>query len=74
MGIGTLSPGVKRPGHETDKLITHLQLVLRSRKCGYLHTLPHTYAWHIALLVKHKNGITSGMNSSCGKVKVKLSL
>jgi hypothetical protein len=28
------------------KLTTHLQLVLRSRKLGSIHPLPHTSSWH----------------------------
>jgi hypothetical protein len=30
------------------KLTTHFQLVPRSRKCGYIHPLPHTPSWHSA--------------------------
>jgi hypothetical protein len=37
---GALSPGVK--------LTTHFQLVLRSRKHGSIHTLPHTPSWRSA--------------------------
>jgi hypothetical protein len=39
---GALSPGVKRPERE---LTTHLQLVMRSRKYGSIHPLPHTPSW-----------------------------
>jgi hypothetical protein len=34
---------------------THLQLVLRSRKCGPIHPLPHTPSWHSASLVNHRD-------------------
>jgi hypothetical protein len=37
-------PGVKRPEQEAD----HSQLVLRSRKRGSIHPLPHTSSWHSA--------------------------
>jgi hypothetical protein len=40
---GALSPGVKRP-----KLTTHLQLVLRPRKCVSIHPLSHMPSWRIA--------------------------
>jgi hypothetical protein len=30
------------------KLTSHLQLVPRSRKRGYIHSLPHTSSWHSA--------------------------
>jgi hypothetical protein len=40
-----VSPGVKR---RCMKLITHLQLVPRSRQRGYIHPLPHTPSWRSA--------------------------
>jgi hypothetical protein len=42
-----LSPGVSGRG---VKLTTHLQLVLRSRKCGSIHSLPRTPSWRSAYL------------------------
>jgi hypothetical protein len=42
---GALSPGIKRPAHEGT---THLQLLPRSRKCGFIHPLPHTPSWRSA--------------------------
>jgi hypothetical protein len=34
------------------KLTTHLQLVPRSRKCGSIHPVPHTPAWHNCLITE----------------------
>jgi hypothetical protein len=45
-GYRGLFPGGKAAG--TIKLTTHLQLVLRSRKCGSIHPLLHTPSWHSA--------------------------
>jgi hypothetical protein len=42
---GALSSGVKRPGRE---LTTHIQLLLRSRKCGSIHPLSHMPSWRSA--------------------------
>jgi hypothetical protein len=39
---GALSPGVKRPGREADHSPS---TVLRSRKRGFIHLLPHTSSW-----------------------------
>jgi hypothetical protein len=44
------SPGIKLPG-----LTTYLQLVLRPRKLGSIHPLPHTSSWCSAYLVKHRD-------------------
>jgi hypothetical protein len=41
---GALFPGVKRPGCEAD----YSQPVPRSRKCGSIHSLPHTLSWRSA--------------------------
>jgi hypothetical protein len=30
------------------RILTHLQLVPRSRKCGSIHPLPHISSWHNA--------------------------
>jgi hypothetical protein len=35
------------------KLTTRILLVLRSRKCGTIHPVPHMPSWHCAQLVKH---------------------
>jgi hypothetical protein len=51
MGTGALSPKVKRPGREA-------QLVLRSRKHGSIHPLPHTSSWHSASLAKQRDNFT----------------
>jgi hypothetical protein len=40
------------------KLITQLQLVPRSRKCGSIYPLPHTPSWRSAQLVKHRDNFT----------------
>jgi hypothetical protein len=40
------------------KLTTHLQMVLRSRKRGSIHPLPHTPSWRSAQLVKHRENFT----------------
>jgi hypothetical protein len=40
------------------KLSTHLQLVLRSRKCESIHPLPHTLSWRSASLNKHRDNFT----------------
>jgi hypothetical protein len=37
------------------KLITHFQLVPRSRKRGFAHPPPHTPSWHGDQLVKHRD-------------------
>jgi hypothetical protein len=47
----SLSLGIKLPGHDT----TRLQLVLRSRKLGSIHLLPHTPSWCSAELDKHRD-------------------
>jgi hypothetical protein len=39
---GPWVPGVKWPEREADH---HLQLLLRSRKGGSIHPLPHRYSW-----------------------------
>jgi hypothetical protein len=44
--LGTRSPTEKRG--RGVKLTTHLQLVLRSRKCGSIHQLPHMPLWRSA--------------------------
>jgi hypothetical protein len=43
MGTGGVFPGDK--SDQGVKLITHLQLVPRSRKHGSIHVLPHTPSW-----------------------------
>jgi hypothetical protein len=40
------------------KLTTHLRKELRSRKCGSIHSLPHTPSWCSAQLVKHRDNFT----------------
>jgi hypothetical protein len=40
------------------KLTTHLQLVLRLRKGGSIHPIPHTPSWRSAKLVKHRDNFT----------------
>jgi hypothetical protein len=55
MGTGGSFPGVKQPGREAA---THLQRVPRSRKCGFIHPLPHTPSWRSAYLVKHGDNFT----------------
>jgi hypothetical protein len=57
---GALSPGVKRPGREAD----HRQLVPRSRKYGFIHSLP-PYAFMAKCLIKHR-AFTSYEKSNCG--------
>jgi hypothetical protein len=42
---GLFPPGKSGRGM---KLITHLQLVLKSRKCESIHPLPHTPSWRRA--------------------------
>jgi hypothetical protein len=37
------------------KLTTHLQLVPKSRKRGFIHQLPHTPSWRSAYLVKYRD-------------------
>jgi hypothetical protein len=46
MGTGGSFPRGKAA--EEWSLTIHLQLVLRSKKCGSLHPLPHTSSWHNA--------------------------
>jgi hypothetical protein len=41
-------------GGRAVKLTTHLQLVLRTRKCGFIHPLPRTPSWCNAWLVKNR--------------------
>jgi hypothetical protein len=36
------------------KPTTHLQLVPRSRKCGFIHPLPHTPSWCSAYFVEYR--------------------
>jgi hypothetical protein len=43
--LGALSPGVKQPVREADH---SPQLVTRSRKCGSIHSCPHTPSWRSA--------------------------
>jgi hypothetical protein len=45
------------------KLITHLQLVLRLRKRGSIHPLPHMLSWHSASLVKYRDNFTFYLTS-----------
>jgi hypothetical protein len=40
------------------KLTTHLQLVPRSRKHGFIHPHPHTSSRRSVLLVKHRENFT----------------
>jgi hypothetical protein len=40
------------------KLTIHRQLVPRSRKCGFIHPLPHTPSRRSAELVKHRDNFT----------------
>jgi hypothetical protein len=51
IGIGTLSSGVKRPGHEAG----HSPPTSAEIKKMWIYTsLPHTSSWRGAELVKHK--------------------
>jgi hypothetical protein len=50
MGTGGSFPGVKAT--------THLQLVTRQRKCGYMHPLPLTPSWNSACLVMHRDDLS----------------
>jgi hypothetical protein len=52
---GALSSGVKRPGREAKH---SPPTCARSRKCGTIHTLPHTPSWRSAKLVKHRDSFT----------------
>jgi hypothetical protein len=40
------------------KLTTDFYLMPRSRKCGSIHTLPHSPSWRIAYLVKHRDNFS----------------
>jgi hypothetical protein len=40
--LGVLFPGLKGWG---VKLVIQLKLVSRSRKCGFIHSFPHTSSW-----------------------------
>jgi hypothetical protein len=55
MGIGSTFLGVEAVDMN---LTTHLQLVARLRKHGFIHPPPHTPSWHSALLVKHMDNFT----------------
>jgi hypothetical protein len=57
VGIGALSPGVKRSGHEADNSPPSSAEV---KNGGAIPSLPHTSSWHSAYSVKHRHNFTFG--------------
>jgi hypothetical protein len=51
-------PSLLSIGTGCVKLTTHLKLVPRSRKRGFIHLLLHTSSWRNAELVKHRDDFT----------------
>jgi hypothetical protein len=61
-----LFPEVKRQGREADH--THLQVVSRSRNCGYTHPLPHTPSWRrdtLPFINRFFSNPTDGSSIAC---------
>jgi hypothetical protein len=55
MGIGGSFDGVKRPGRQTNYSPLPTAEV---KNGGAIYSLPHTYSWRVAYLIRHRDNFT----------------